>query len=305
MSAAAAARSLAALVLAVLCGSLSALGADPAPRFSAPGDFDLTLQVGSKSRTFLVHLPPRFAERGPLPVLLAFHGGGGSAQGFQKYAGLDAVADREGFAVVYPDGSGRLGRRLLSWNAGGCCGRAREDRVDDVGFAIRLLGDLARDLPLDRTRVYATGHSNGAMMAYRFAAEAKGVTNVPIPVWGLKSFTASWELALDQLPLKSDLVYHVEGGPARERGLDRVMVDARPRERKGGTQAAQVERARVVHAVDVQHRHGLCRRQRRDLHRAGHRRDRGDPVRRLGAQPVGHHGAVRVSGGVDPGPVQG
>ena len=125
-----------------------------------------------------------FAERGPLPVLLAFHGGGGSAQGFQKYAGLDAVADREGFVVVYPDGSGRLGRRLLTWNAGGCCGSAREDRVDDVGFAIRVLGDLARDLPLDRTRVYATGHSNGAMMAYRLAAEAAERIAAIAPVAG-------------------------------------------------------------------------------------------------------------------------
>ena len=131
-----------------------------------------------------MHLPPRFAERGPLPVLLAFHGGGGSAQGFQKYAGLDAVADREGFVVVYPDGSGRLGRRLLTWNAGGCCGSAREDRVDDVGFTIRLLGDLARDLPLDRTRVYATGHSNGAMMAYRLAAEAAERIAAIAPVAG-------------------------------------------------------------------------------------------------------------------------
>jgi polyhydroxybutyrate depolymerase len=160
------------LALAGLCAAQPAGAEGPLPRFPAPGDFDLSLQVGSRQRTYRVHLPPGFAESKALPVLLAFHGGGGSAQGFQKYAGLDAVADREGFVVVYPDGSGRLGRRLLTWNAGGCCGPAREDRVDDVGFALRLLADLSRDLPLDRTRVYATGHSNGAMMTYRLAAEA-------------------------------------------------------------------------------------------------------------------------------------
>jgi polyhydroxybutyrate depolymerase len=170
--------------LAVLWASTPALAADSAPRFPAPGDFDLEIQVGSRTRTYLVHLPPRFSERGALPILLAFHGGGGSAQGFQKYAGLDAVADLEGFAVVYPDGSGRLGRRLLTWNAGGCCGSAREDRVDDVGFALRLLGDLSRDLPLDRTRIYATGHSNGAMMAYRLGAEAADRIAAIAPVAG-------------------------------------------------------------------------------------------------------------------------
>jgi polyhydroxybutyrate depolymerase len=171
------------LALVAACGGGPA-GAGEGHRFSGPGNYDLSLQAGSKTRTFLVHLPPGFSERGPLPVLLAFHGGGGSAQGFQKYAGLDAVADREGFVVVYPDGSGRFGRRLLSWNAGGCCGYAREARADDVGFTLRILADLARELPLDRTRVYATGHSNGAMLAYRLAAEAADRIAAIAPVAG-------------------------------------------------------------------------------------------------------------------------
>jgi polyhydroxybutyrate depolymerase len=112
-------------------------------------------------------------ERGaPLPVVLAFHGGGGNAEGFEAYAGLDTLADRAGFLVVYPDGTGPLRRRLLTWNAGpDCCGYARTHDVDDVGFAMAVLDDLARRTPVDSLRVYATGHSNGAMMAYRLAAE--------------------------------------------------------------------------------------------------------------------------------------
>jgi hypothetical protein len=62
--------------------------------------------------------------------VLAFHGGGGEAQGFKGYAGLDTVADREGFIVVYPNGTGVLPRRLLTWNAGECCGYAMNQRVD-------------------------------------------------------------------------------------------------------------------------------------------------------------------------------
>jgi polyhydroxybutyrate depolymerase len=41
-----------------------------------------------------------------------------------------------------------------------------------VGFAIALIDDLAGRVPLDRERIYATGLSNGSMMAYRLAAEA-------------------------------------------------------------------------------------------------------------------------------------
>ncbi len=104
-------------------------------------------------------------------MVFAFHGGGGEAEGFKRYAGLDAVADREGLLVVYPNGTGILLRRLLTWNAGDCCGYAMNQRVDDVGFAIAALDDLARRAAIDARRIYATGHSNGAMMAYRLAAE--------------------------------------------------------------------------------------------------------------------------------------
>jgi polyhydroxybutyrate depolymerase len=230
-------RGLAALALAGLCAATSApaTGAraaeSPKPRFPAPGDFDLSLQVGSRSRSFLVHLPPGFSESTALPVLLAFHGGGGSAQGFQKYAGLDAVADREGFAVVYPDGSGRLGRRLLTWNAGGCCGFAREDRVDDVGFALRLLGDLSRDLPLDRTRVYATGHSNGAMMAYRLAAEVADRIAAIAPVAGamqVASFQPSRPVAVLHLHSVDDPRALYAGGLGPPFPFTRTRVEHQP-----------------------------------------------------------------------------
>ena len=136
------------------------------------GDQRGELDFGGTTRRYVLHLPPDFASRGPLPVLLAFHGGAGNAEGFQRYAGLDAPADAHGFAVVYPEGSGRFERRLLTWNAGACCGWAHDHGVDDVGFSLALLAQLAGELDLDRTRVYATGHSNGAMMAYALAEAA-------------------------------------------------------------------------------------------------------------------------------------
>jgi polyhydroxybutyrate depolymerase len=85
---------------------------------------------------------------------------------------MDATADREGFLAVYPNGSGGIGDRLLTWNAGTCCGWAVAKGVDDVGFVLALLDDLAQRTTMDARRVYATGLSNGSMMAYRVAAEA-------------------------------------------------------------------------------------------------------------------------------------
>lgn len=133
-------------------------------------------------RTYILHVPPQ--KSGPLPLAIAFHGGGANAESQQRYSGLDAVADREGFVTVYPDGSGGVGRRLLTWNAGFCCGPAQRDGVDDVGFVRALVGEVGRLVPLDRRRVYATGLSNGAMMAYRLAAEAPDLVAAIVPVAG-------------------------------------------------------------------------------------------------------------------------
>lgn len=159
--------SLAALVLLVVfAGTGSLLAAD---RTAAGGDHDIALVDADRLRHYLLHVPPEVVLHAPIPVMIALHAGGSSAVHFKRYSGLDRVADREGFVVAYPAG---LGRWLLSWNAGDCCGYASAHDVDDVGFVVHVLRDVARRLPVDRTRVYLTGHSNGAMMAHRVAAEA-------------------------------------------------------------------------------------------------------------------------------------
>src|SRR5437016_14615506 len=78
----------------------------------APGDHRIKLG----ERAYIVHVPPRAGAK-PLPVVINLHGGGGNAENQQRYSGMDRVADREHFLVVYPDGTGRLNRRL-TWNAG-------------------------------------------------------------------------------------------------------------------------------------------------------------------------------------------
>jgi polyhydroxybutyrate depolymerase len=135
------------------------------------GDHTFSIRHGGRARSYIVHVPSAVSRDQPLPVVIAFHGGGGEAEGFQRYAGLDAIADRHGVLIVYPNGSGPLRRRLLTWNAGECCGYAMNQQVDDVGFAIAVLDDVARRTPVDARRTYATGHSNGAMMSHRLGAE--------------------------------------------------------------------------------------------------------------------------------------
>src|SRR6516225_3664901 len=103
-----------------------------------PGEHTRALVVGGRQRSFLVHVPRSYAGRKPVPVVLAFHGGGSNARQMEHFCGLSDKAEAEGFVVVYPNGTGRT-EQLLTWNGGNCCGYAQHEKVDDVEFVRRLL----------------------------------------------------------------------------------------------------------------------------------------------------------------------
>jgi polyhydroxybutyrate depolymerase len=148
-----------------------------------PGNHVRGVRVGDLDRTYLVHLPPNIDPDVPMPVVLAFHGGGANAANMALFSGLDDKADEAGFIVVYPEGTGRL-PRMLTFNAGDCCGHAAASGIDDVAFTRALLDDLATVANIDPRRVYATGMSNGAMMAYRLASELSDRIAAIAPVAG-------------------------------------------------------------------------------------------------------------------------
>jgi polyhydroxybutyrate depolymerase len=147
------------------------------------GDHTRTLAVDGRPRTYLVHVPPRYDPKKPMPVVLVFHGGLSSANLMARFCGLNDKADSAGFLAVYPNGTGR-GERALTWNACNCCGYAERYQVDDVAFVRALLDDLAKVARVDPKRVYATGISNGGMLCYRLASELSERIAAIAPVSG-------------------------------------------------------------------------------------------------------------------------
>jgi polyhydroxybutyrate depolymerase len=148
-----------------------------------PGDYSRSVRWDGHERSYLVHVPPQYAPDSPMPVVLAFHGGGGNARNMIVFSGLNEKADRAGFIVAYPEGTGRLDR-MLAFNAGNCCGQAADRNIDDVAFIREVLDDLEGIANVDRRRVFATGMSNGAMMAYRLASEMSDRIAAIAPVSG-------------------------------------------------------------------------------------------------------------------------
>ncbi len=123
-----------------------------------------------------------------MPVVIVLHGGGGNAEGMAKISGFTAKADEESFIVIYPNRTGRLRNRLLSWNSGNCCGYAQENNVDDVSFIRSLIGQVQKELTIDSQRIFVTGISNGGMMSYQLACELSDKIAAIAPVAGALNY---------------------------------------------------------------------------------------------------------------------
>lgn len=143
-----------------------------------PGDYRYTIEHGGRTRRYRVHVPASYHPATPAPMLVVLHGGGGNMdyQATDAYYGQISKSEREGFVAVFPNGYSRFrSGRLATWNAGHCCGGARDRNVDDVGFIRRIVVNLTGQLNIDRDRIFATGMSNGGLMAYRLACELSDV----------------------------------------------------------------------------------------------------------------------------------
>jgi polyhydroxybutyrate depolymerase len=188
------------------------------------GDFRFTLQHGGLARAYRVHVPAKYDPSQPAPLLVAMHGGGGSMdlQADDRHYGEISTSEREGAIVVFPNGTTRFDSgRLATWNAGDCCAGAVRRGADDVGFIRAVVADVQQRWAVDKRRVYATGMSNGAMMAYRLACEAADVFTAIAPVAGTdntRECRPSRPVAVLHIQAKDDPRVLYDGGQGSERG---------------------------------------------------------------------------------------
>ncbi len=127
-----------------------------------------SMKVGEYERTYLAYVPKGLPPGAPL--LLVLHGSLMDAQMMRRWTGyeFEVLADRDQFAVVYPNGYER------AWNT---CQKsatfaAKKRNIDDMGYVRDLIKRMHTEHAIDLSRVYATGYSNGGQMVLRLALEA-------------------------------------------------------------------------------------------------------------------------------------
>lgn len=125
-------------------------------------DADGFLQVGNLKRLYNLHIPSSHNSKKPIPLVLAFHGTGGDGKAMEEQTGFNQLAEQAGFIAVYPDGIGK------HWDARRS---TKPETTNDVEFVSALIDDLGKRYNIDRSRIYATGFSNGGMFTHRLACE--------------------------------------------------------------------------------------------------------------------------------------
>ena len=166
---------------ALILRALSSASACQQPDESSPqpGTSARVILSGGLERCYHLHLPPDYDPSQPIPIVISFHGFASSPGGHADITRWNEIADTQNFVVVYPQGTGFP----LRWNS---FPSAWWSSVDDIIFTRDLITDLKDILPVDQSRIYISGFSNGGAMANNLACElsdivaAVGIISAPV-----------------------------------------------------------------------------------------------------------------------------
>ncbi len=149
-------------VAPVAAPAAAPVAAPPSPTSApAPSGPDLlsreVVVAAGQSRTYGLRLPRNHDARRPYPLVFVFHGDG--QDGFSLYGNFKfQEASQENAILVYPSGVG------ATWDL-----YTPADRNRDVAFVEAILAQLGARHAIDRTRVFASGWSNGGFFANQLA----------------------------------------------------------------------------------------------------------------------------------------
>lgn len=169
-------------VLFTLCVliTIGVLGATPPARAQQGTAQTLAFNQDGLQRNFILYRPSgAAATNGPRPLVMVIHGGAGTAQGMIRITRgrWNTLADQHGFYVVYPDGFDRM------WDFGeGPASALLDQPVNDLAYFQSVIAMTGQTVPIDQSRIFATGLSRGAQASFYLACNLPGQIRAIMPV---------------------------------------------------------------------------------------------------------------------------
>jgi polyhydroxybutyrate depolymerase len=173
-------------------------------------------------RSYVLQVPASYNPGKGLPLVVMFHGGGGTARAAIWETGWAEKAEKEGFLIVFPNAMppdpsqpSSFARNPQLWNDGSDRFYPGQKAPDDVTFINAVLNDLVSRLTVDASRIFATGFSNGASMSFRVGAELSKRIAAIAPVAGacwLESLLLERPVPMCYITGKADPLNPIEGG---------------------------------------------------------------------------------------------
>jgi polyhydroxybutyrate depolymerase len=145
------------------------------PAETLVGQSRQALEVAGLQRSFLYYAPSGLDPSLPAPVLIVAHGSRETAEEMVAITGYAAIADRERFVVVFPEGQG-----AVPWNIGSeVCPNGSPAVAsasgDDSAFIDAMLAFVAAERSIDREHVFMVGLGGGAYLAHDIACRRSDI----------------------------------------------------------------------------------------------------------------------------------
>jgi polyhydroxybutyrate depolymerase len=178
------------LVFFMVAWAGSSPGQEQSGKFqkNSSGRHTVSIKVGNLEREYIVHVPTGYGNSKPVPVVIMCHGGGGTGKAAITETKWNEKADGIGFLAVFPEATrpnmsapANFRNNGQTWNDGS--GRFQA-KANDVEFISVMIDDLIAKFNVDPKRIYATGFSNGASMAFRLGVELSQRIAAIAPVAG-------------------------------------------------------------------------------------------------------------------------
>lgn len=124
--------------------------------YAAPAD-----ALSLRRMQYWLYLPDRPIPAQGMPLVVMLHGCEQTATEFAQGTRMNRLAERKGFAVLYPQQTLTAhARRCWKWYD-----KATQEGGGEAAMIAGLIGKVANNYPIDRSRIYIGGMSAGAGMA--------------------------------------------------------------------------------------------------------------------------------------------